>query len=226
MFYIVILLTGVFFKQIIILKLPLEEDHMMFTREDWKTRLAAAQKANNAELIANYQYLLDTYTDSYYESLSAFYTTLPREGDLTLLVLKGHILIEQQLNRFVRMHFPNQKPIENMFKTTHSLICVGRAYSESDNEEIMQLWDSVGHLNSLRNKLAHELSPNSHLELSIEKFLKSSKRFVVFTVSTEEVDNAPLFTELRNAISAVYQKILYLANTQESAYQRYLDSKK
>ncbi|MGL6531044.1 hypothetical protein ACSZM9_18850 [Aeromonas hydrophila] len=86
------------------------------TRDFWLKELEQAKQSGNQQQIDNYNYLLSTYTDSYFDNLTHFFEKLPNDGDLMLLVLKGHLLIEQQIRSYVNNHFPNQKVLNGVFK--------------------------------------------------------------------------------------------------------------
>ncbi|EOX4812829.1 hypothetical protein ACI6TM_001808 [Vibrio alginolyticus] len=189
------------------------------SRNLWQQKLEQAKQSDEQDQVAHYSYLLATYTDSYFNNLTEFFDKLPRDGDLMLLVLKGHLLVEQQIRSFVNNHFPNQKALKGVFRETSTVISLGRAYCDGQNEEIMQLWDCFAKLNNIRNHMAHNIE-HTGLEHKIEDFLTKSDRFLSFGPDSETI-----FDRVYAAINAIYQKALYLATQQEKQYQSYIQSR-
>ncbi|HHE0351107.1 hypothetical protein [Vibrio alginolyticus] len=189
------------------------------SRTLWQQKLEQARQSGDREQVAHYSYLLDTYTESYFSNLTEFFDRLPRDGDLMLLVLKGHLLVEQQIRSFVNNHFPNQKALKGVFRETSTVISLGRAYCDDQDEETMQLWDCFAKLNNIRNHMAHNMDETG-LEHKIENFLEHSDQFLSFGS-----DSDAIFDRVYAAINAIYQKALYLAEQQEKQYQNYVESR-
>lgn len=189
------------------------------TRDFWLKELEQAKQSWNQQQVDNYNYLLSTYTDSYFDNLAHFFEKLPNDGDLMLLVLKGHLLIEQQIRSYVNNHFPNQKVLNGVFKETSTVISLGRAYCDDNCEDTMQLWDCFAKLNNIRNHMAHNID-HTGLEHKIEDFLVKSQRFVSFLPDSDSV-----FDRMHSSINAIYQKALYLATVQEKQYQHFVESR-
>lgn len=191
------------------------------SRKLWQAELKKAQNSSppDQKAISNYQYLLNTYNDSYFKHLDEFFDVLPRDGDIVLLILKGHLLVEKQVRRFVHNHFPNQQALKGERWEASTMIAMGKAHCEGGSEETMQLWDAVKKLNNVRNYLAHRLDL-SGLDHKLEDFLKCADRFVVIRPVGPE-GNDPVFQRLSDAINALHQKVLYLATNAEKRMQQY-----
>ncbi|MGL5525443.1 MAG: hypothetical protein ACRDCY_16945 [Aeromonas veronii] len=189
------------------------------TRDFWLKELEQAKQSGNQQQVDNYNYLLSTYTDSYFDNLAHFFEKLPNDGDLMLLVLKGHLLIEQQIRSYVNNHFPNPKVLNGVFKETSTVISLGRAYCDDNCEDTMQLWDCFAKLNNIRNHMAHNID-HTGLEHKIEDFLVKSQRFVSFLPDSDSV-----FDRMHSSINDIYQKALYLATVQEKQYQHFVESR-
>ncbi|CAK1700414.1 MULTISPECIES: hypothetical protein [Vibrio] len=185
------------------------------SRSYWAEELEKYKVLGDTAKIKNFSYLLLTYTEEYFENLEKFYDQLPSNGDLTLLVLKGHLLIEQQIRSYVYNHFPNQKVLKDVFKDTHSLISAGKAYADPSCLDTIALWDCFIKLNSIRNFLAHRLDQTGLLH-KIEDFLKVSEPFIEFGPDSDSVHD-----RMHNAINAIYQKALYLSTLQEQKYRTF-----
>jgi hypothetical protein len=82
---------------------------------------------------------------------------LPTEGDLTLVVLKGHLLLEEILFGMLRAATRYPAAIESARLSFHNLASVAKAiYYE---ERYDYLWNSIFALNKLRNAYAHRVDP-------------------------------------------------------------------
>ena len=82
----------------------------------------------------------------------------PFKGQLDLVVLKGHLLIEQLLWKFVenRVLYPEalkelQKP--DRFFSFNTLVCFAQSLDE--NKDFAWVWEAIKKLNVIRNSLAH-----------------------------------------------------------------------
>jgi hypothetical protein len=107
--------------------------------------------------------------------LNRFVAHLPLQTtDRTLVVLKGHLLIEEMLREFVSTHFPNPHQLDGARLTFHQYLCLAKSIDTDPLRE--KLWITIEKLNMLRNKLAHSLEPKE-LERHIEEFLKMQSDF-------------------------------------------------
>ncbi|MEZ9019380.1 hypothetical protein AB6E79_20890 [Vibrio lentus] len=188
------------------------------SRNIWLQELEKAKQSGEQDKVEHYSYLVSTYTDSYFSNLTEFFDKLPRDGDLMLLVLKGHLLVEQQVRSYVNNHFPNQTALKGVFREASTVITLGRAYCDNQNEEVMQLWDCFAKLNNIRNHMAHNIE-HKGLVHKIEDFLKKSDRFIELSDGSDDI-----FDRVYCAINAIYQKALFLATRQEEQYQRFVQS--
>jgi hypothetical protein len=79
---------------------------------------------------------------------------LPGE-DLTLAVLKGHLLIEEMLEKVVAAHCGNPGLLQESQVNFATKLLFARALTGA--EELSVVWDGCKRLNSLRNALVHKL---------------------------------------------------------------------
>lgn len=89
-------------------------------------------------------------------------------GDESSMVLKAHLILEESLWKFLLARLP--EPLVTTFRTENSpvsngkaLVQIAQAVAARDeipisNETIV--WNALYKINTLRNKLAHELEPN------------------------------------------------------------------
>lgn len=125
--------------------------------------------------------------------------------DATLMVLKGHLLLEELLYAAVQSKCPNPAHVEKAQLRFLQLLHLVRALyltpspeqSGSFNEEAF--WDALVALNTLRNRLAHKLEPNDLSALL--------KRMLVTEVEEPVSLSDP---KLANAIGIVISMLLGL----------------
>jgi hypothetical protein len=95
-----------------------------------------------------------------------FYTLIPRSEDSALIILKIHLLIEEQIRAFLDERLANAKSLKRADLTCHQAICLAEALSTEDIYP--QVWEAARKLNELRNKIAHNLEPAGVLERMAE----------------------------------------------------------
>ena len=86
---------------------------------------------------------------------------LPDTPDQILLILKGHLLVEQEINRILEAKVPNPDALKLREKYgpkfVHRLSLLRALMPEI--EYCPKLWDIIDKLNTLRNEFAHKLNP-------------------------------------------------------------------
>src|SRR5215472_4023776 len=82
---------------------------------------------------------------------------MPHTDDISLVVLKGHLLVEEMLNELARNVFPNAGYLDDARLSFHQLSRVVRSAVRAKSED--SCWDLIFALNSLRNDLVHDLEP-------------------------------------------------------------------
>jgi hypothetical protein len=90
-------------------------------------------------------------------SFRKFYQFLPRGADLSLLILKLHLLVEEQVCAFADERLPNHAALEQAKLDCHMAICLAEALSSEDIHP--NVWEAARKLNTLRNEIAHNLEP-------------------------------------------------------------------
>ena len=87
----------------------------------------------------------------------------PDEADLTLQVLKGHLIIEEQLRLLLDrlLFYPDAlRGKQGTSFDCHQIICLVQATTKYTHEEPW-IWPAAKRLNNIRNSLAHNLAPAS-----------------------------------------------------------------
>lgn len=92
---------------------------------------------------------------------------LPQQGDLSLIVLKGHLLIEEILFAIVESSVKYPDAIRSANLRYYTLASIAKALSYEDRAA--PIWDAVFVLNALRNTFAHNLEPRD-LEDKLRQF--------------------------------------------------------
>lgn len=109
--------------------------------------------------------------------LQRFSEHLPLNStDRTLVVLKGHLLVEEMLRQYVDQKFDKPEELAAARLTFQQCLCLARAFESNPLHE--KLWLSVEKLNNLRNKLAHSLEPKN-IDAHIKEFLYLLSNFEI-----------------------------------------------
>jgi hypothetical protein len=92
--------------------------------------------------------------------------------DLTMLILKGHLLVEEALYQVIRSHLKYPEYFEKAGLSLYQMVLLARSLLDKSTDpkrakvdEI--LWDAMLALNKIRNQFAHQLEPED-----ISGFLK------------------------------------------------------
>jgi len=99
----------------------------------------------------------------------------PDGADLTLQVLKGHLLVEELLREIFAMLLTYPDALKGNRGTSfecHQIICLVQAMTKHSSLEPW-VWDASKRLNGIRNDLAHNLEPRS-----LDEKVKSLIKFV------------------------------------------------
>ncbi|TZF81994.1 hypothetical protein FW784_13445 [Lysobacter lacus] len=99
----------------------------------------------------------------------------PDGADMTLQVLKGHLLVEELIREIfgLLLTFPDALRGERGTRfECHQVICLVQAISPHSASEPW-IWDAAKRLNGIRNDLAHNLEPRA-----VDEKIKSLIQFV------------------------------------------------
>ena len=83
---------------------------------------------------------------------------IPDDVDDTLAVLKGHLIIEEELNNKLATVIVYPNAIDKARLSFHQLMLIVKAHFYS--EENSWYWDKLKTLNQIRNSLSHNLEPD------------------------------------------------------------------
>jgi len=142
--------------------------------------------------------------EQYIEVHRELYKHLHFYGDGLEVVLKGHLLLESILGRILLKSVYNSKKITEANLGFYKLACVTQAIHELNYPS--WVWDAIFDLNSIRNKLAHNLE-YSEFDERIELFTANVKINGNGTMAFgEELE----FNELPMAIVNVHSELWML----------------
>lgn len=105
-------------------------------------------------------YMIDFQSSTQADFLK-FMEHFPYEGDLTLQILKGHLLVEELMRDILKIQLFYPEALLGSKGTSfdcHQVICLVEAITP--NSQVMPwIWLAAKKLNNVRNDLAHNLSP-------------------------------------------------------------------
>lgn len=98
-----------------------------------------------------------------FSTFERFQEHLPIGDDLTLMILKGHLLIEEQVWLLICNRVVSIVALEKAELTTHQKLCLAEALLDDFSRSVQEtdwLWPALKKLNKLRNDIAHNLTPS------------------------------------------------------------------
>ena len=95
---------------------------------------------------------------------------LPHGKETELVLLKGHLLIEEQIHQIIDERLKNPNTLKDARITSHQAICLAQSFFPLDFKP--WLWDALIKLNTLRNKVAHNIEL-SDINDRIEHFVNA-----------------------------------------------------
>lgn len=98
-------------------------------------------------------------------SFRKFLKLLPRSEDKELVILKAHLLFEEQIRLIVSERVKNPKAISDAKLSFNGICAVAKSFFHKDHDP--KLWESINKINSIRNHIAHNLEPKE-LEKKLE----------------------------------------------------------
>ena len=93
---------------------------------------------------------------------------LPDSDDLTLLILKGHLMVEEELNIFLSTYPFRTEALEHARLTFLQKLWIIKAFAPFLARE--SIWTRAETLNQLRNKIAHQPEVED-LDAQIDRFI-------------------------------------------------------
>lgn len=125
--------------------------------------------------------------DDAHEGFIRFNKHMPRSNDITLIILKGHLLVEQEMNEILDANLVESKALYDARITFSNYLAIIKSIYGSENSKFPYV--QIEKLNALRNQLVHNLEPKN-LEKYAEEFI-------------QELDDSELKTEVSNMKLAI-----------------------
>ena len=97
--------------------------------------------------------------DSLIQLMGRIVTHIPETTDLSLITLKGHLLMEEELYRALKAKTPNSEHIDKAGLRFGQLMHVVKAFYF--DQEKSWVWGAVSKLNGIRNDYSHSLVPEN-----------------------------------------------------------------
>ena len=131
---------------------------------------------------------------------------LPDGSDLTLLVLKGHLLVEESLDQLIGSSCPAPKYLLDARLTFAVKMRIARALT--DHLLYPGYWDLIRALNKIRNGLAHKLD-NPALEAALRDFMRLRQKHMgvledVPIDDAQDIDRERLRSDISLLIGQLY----------------------
>jgi hypothetical protein len=135
------------------------------------------------------------------EAFKRFITVLPHGTDVDLVILKAHLLIEEQINAIASARLSNAAILlqANGFES-HYRTLLARSFFPADH--MPSLWNAVKHLNKLRNKIAHTIQVEGRRDLMRE----------VTNIFELEISNENLQEKFEFSLWLIYETVSSLVD--------------
>lgn len=113
---------------------------------------------------------IDDVSTKQIQAFQRFLRVLPQGKDQELVLLKGHLLIEEQVRQIVDERLKSPGALIDTRIDCHQAICLAQAFFPVDFQP--WLWAALKKLNTIRNDIAHKLEPKG-LSDKINDFITS-----------------------------------------------------
>jgi hypothetical protein len=140
------------------------------------------------------------------EAFEKFFKKLPHGKDLTLVVLKGHLLLEEQIRAVVDERLQSPLALKDARLDCHQIICLAESLCPKDTTP--NLWKAAKKLNTLRNNIAHSLDPKG-LEHRVADFVQ------LFPSGLSEKDE-PMQEQFEKSLLSLFVLMSHLTEKQIS----------
>jgi len=96
-------------------------------------------------------------TERQLEAFKRFLELLPHGKDRDLVILKAHLLVEEQLRQIISQRLKNPAALDDARMSFAQCAALARSFFSEDHDP--DLWKATNLLNKIRNSLAHQLEP-------------------------------------------------------------------
>lgn len=99
-----------------------------------------------------------------------FLEKLPHGKDQDLVILKGHLLIEEQVRLIIDQRLSNPLALRDTRIECHQAICLAQSFFPEGHN--IKFWSALKKLNGIRNAIAHK-TEDPGLKNKIDDFIQS-----------------------------------------------------
>ncbi|MFZ5950856.1 MAG: hypothetical protein ACOYXC_09120 [Candidatus Rifleibacteriota bacterium] len=106
-----------------------------------------------------------------------FHSQMNSMDELALVVLKGHLILEECLSRIIKQHVFNEEYIDTADLSFFKKIQIAKSFALRKDK--IDIWELIQKINTLRNQIAHNLEYDKRqkvFEGLKSQFLKTSKK--------------------------------------------------
>ncbi len=135
------------------------------------------------------------------EVFQMFEKHMPPSRDITLIILKGHLLVEQVLADILDSELPHSKAIYDARISFSNRLAIVKSIYGTDNTFP---YGVIENLNSLRNQLVHSLEPKD-MQTKLDDFINKVKQSNVSMLS--KYSQLEFSERLKLAIISLYAYI-------------------
>lgn len=144
--------------------------------------------SENKEALSFFRKIFNTLPENQLHAINYFIKTMPKSDDITLIVIKGHLLLEEQLRNLFKSNFNNPKALNKSKFEISQIITMVEAIFEND-EKNNNFWESIRKLNTIRNDIAHNIE-NKGLNDKVNNLIKISNKILSLKIEdTETIEN-------------------------------------
>lgn len=147
-----------------------------------------------------------------------FNRLMPKTDDLTLVVLKSHLLIEEQFNELIDWLFVNPKAMRARGLRFFDRINIVRAcFAPTDRAQ--GCFDLVERLNTIRNKIAHHVE-HPDVERLIDEFIRDVD-ISAYKEQWAEYESRTVAARLSIRAALIYSRLLAIRTVAPQGVIRY-----
>lgn len=147
------------------------------------------------------------------ESFRRFLSLLPHGKDTELVLLKAHILIDEQIHQIINGRVKNPDALKDGRLECHQAICLAQSFFPPEFQPF--LWDALKKLNKMRNDIAHK-AENTGLHDRIEGFITEYPwgfQEMEDKVARFELSLWSLFAHVARLVESPEEKVIELAHS-------------
>lgn len=160
--------------------------------------------SENKEALSFFRKIFNTLPENQLYAINYFINTMPKSDDITLIVIKGHLLLEEQLRNIFKSNFNNPKALNKSKFEISQIITIVEAIFE--NDENNNFWESIRKLNTIRNDIAHNIE-NKGLNDKVNNLIKISNKILSLKIE----DSETIENKLKLCITGLAAHLISLA---------------